>query len=88
VTLPAQDLDHVAMSSGADEVETRLVVGDLLGELSPVHRDALVAVYYADRTAKAAAGVLGIPPGTVKSRIHNALRTLRATITAPPCKAA
>jgi RNA polymerase sigma-70 factor (ECF subfamily) len=88
VALPEQDFDHVAMSSGADEVETRLVVGDLLGGLSPEHRDTLVAVYYADRTANAAAGVLGVPPGTVKSRIHNALRNLRATITAPPYEVA
>jgi RNA polymerase sigma-70 factor (ECF subfamily) len=63
-----------------DEVETRVVVDAVLDNLSAAHRDTLVEVYFADRTALSAASVLGVPVGTVKSRVHNALHTLRCTL--------
>jgi len=89
VELPQQDLEHTAVLSPVnDEVETRVVVTAILDGLSPVHRDTLVEVYYADRTAASAAEVLGVPAGTVKSRLHNALRTLRASVTGPALEAA
>ncbi|GAB3466931.1 sigma-70 family RNA polymerase sigma factor [Actinophytocola sediminis] len=78
VELPDHDLEYAAVSAPAsDEVETRVVVSAILDLLSPVHRDTLVEVYYADRTAASAGRALGVPAGTVKSRLHNALRTLR-----------
>jgi RNA polymerase sigma-70 factor (ECF subfamily) len=49
-----------------------------LRDLSDVHRSALVEVYLRDRTVPEAAAVLGIPEGTVKSRLHHALRAARA----------
>jgi RNA polymerase sigma-70 factor (ECF subfamily) len=73
---------------GDDVVATRIVVRDILDGLSPAHRDTLVAVYYADRTAPSAAQALGVPPGTVKSRLHNALRILRTTVTGMALEAA
>ncbi|MET0133897.1 MAG: sigma-70 family RNA polymerase sigma factor [Kibdelosporangium sp.] len=84
VTLPEQDLERstTVVRSLCDEVDTRIDVTAVLDELPPVHRDTLVAVYFADRTAKSAASVLGIPVGTVKSRVHNALHVLRGTL--PP----
>jgi RNA polymerase sigma-70 factor (ECF subfamily) len=89
VELPEQDLEHTPVQPpGDDEVETRVVVREILDGLSPVHRETLVAVYYADRTAAAAAQALGVPPGTVKSRLHNALRTLRTTATGLTLEAA
>lgn len=89
VELPDQDLEYAAVQPPAsDEVETRVVVGAMLGRLSPVHRDTLVEVYYADRTAASAAAALGVPAGTVKSRLHNALRALRATVPTPTLEAA
>lgn len=89
VELPEQDLEHTAVQRpGDDEVENRVVVRGILDGLSPVHRDTLVAVYYADRTAASAAQALGVPAGTVKSRLHNALRTLRSTVDAPVYEAA
>ncbi|MGI5229448.1 sigma-70 family RNA polymerase sigma factor [Actinoallomurus sp. CA-142502] len=48
-----------------------------LDRLSPAHRAALQQVYFADRTAEQAAKVLGVPVGTVKSRVYNALKNLR-----------
>lgn len=50
---------------------------DALRTLSEVHRTALVQVYLMDRTVPEAAAVLGVPEGTVKSRLHHALRAVR-----------
>lgn len=63
-----------------DESETRLsamVVADALQALSAKHREALAETYLRDRTVEEAAEVLGIPQGTVKSRVYYALRALR-----------
>ena len=38
--------------------------------------------YWQDRTVDDIADRVGIPAGTVKSRLHHALRTLRATLEA------
>jgi RNA polymerase sigma-70 factor, ECF subfamily len=53
-------------------------VRQALRTLSSDHQAALVELFYHDHTAKEAAGILGIPEGTVKSRAHYALRALRA----------
>jgi RNA polymerase sigma-70 factor, ECF subfamily len=56
------------------------VVDAVLDNLSSEHRSTLVEVYFADRTARSAASVLGVPVGTVKSRVHHALNTLRCVL--------
>lgn len=84
VDIPSDELDQVAaIPDPGDEVENRLLVGSILDDLTECHRDTLVAVYFADRTANSAANVLGIPVGTVKSRVHHALRTLRDRLNMP-----
>jgi len=47
-------------------------------------RAVLQQVYFADRSCAEAAAVLGIPVGTVKSRLYHALRHLREAIQAGP----
>ena len=68
----------------AEDVANSLVVADALRTLSPEHRAALVETYYQGRTMTEAARVLGIPPGTVKSRVHYALQQLRVTLAPRP----
>jgi RNA polymerase sigma-70 factor (ECF subfamily) len=66
-----------------DEIEAtldRIVVVDALAALSPEHRAVIVETYYRGRTVAEAARVLGIPPGTVKSRCHYALRALKLAL--------
>jgi RNA polymerase sigma-70 factor (ECF subfamily) len=74
IDVPAAQRDH------ADTVvDTMTVMGALEG-LSPEHRAVLVELYYRGRTVNETAAVLGIAPGTVKSRTYHAVRALRATL--------
>ena len=71
---PPVERDH------SEAVVDSMVVLDALDKVSPEHRDVLVEIYYRGRSVAEAATVLGIPPGTVKSRSYYALRALRAAI--------
>jgi RNA polymerase sigma-70 factor (ECF subfamily) len=62
----------------ADAVVDSMVLAEALDRLSPEHRDVLVEIYYRGHTAAEAAGRLGVAEGTVKSRAHYALKSLRA----------
>jgi RNA polymerase sigma-70 factor (ECF subfamily) len=64
----------------ADDVVTSVYVRHALQSLSPEHRAVLVTVYYGGKTAAEAAEILGVPPGTIKSRTYYALRALRSAI--------
>ena len=48
-----------------------------LTRLSPQHRDAIRAVFYEGQAFTEAAQELGVPVGTLKSRVHYGLRALR-----------
>jgi RNA polymerase sigma-70 factor (ECF subfamily) len=68
---------------GLDKVERaldRIIVIDALQSLSPEHRAVIVETYYRGRTVAEAARVLGVPPGTVKSRCYYALRALKLAL--------
>ena len=53
-----------------------------LGELSPDHRAVVVLHHYAGLQLGEIAEILGVPYGTVGSRLHHATRALRAAIAA------
>ncbi|MEV0675281.1 sigma-70 family RNA polymerase sigma factor [Actinosynnema sp. NPDC050436] len=57
----------------ADEVLRRRVVEQGLARLTPAQRQVLRQVYHLDRTRRRAAVALGVPVGTVKSRLHHAV---------------
>jgi RNA polymerase sigma-70 factor (ECF subfamily) len=71
--IPTQDDD-------VDRALDAWLVADALDALSPAHREVLVQTYFAGRSVGEAAQVLGIPPGTVKSRTHYALQALRLAL--------
>ncbi|QAY63911.1 sigma-70 family RNA polymerase sigma factor [Xylanimonas allomyrinae] len=56
------------------------LVADALAELSADHRAVVVGAYYGGRSVAELASELGIPPGTVKSRMHYAMRALRLAL--------
>jgi RNA polymerase sigma-70 factor (ECF subfamily) len=75
--------DALAVVPASDEIEHALdswLVADAMSSLSPDHRAVLVETYYRGRSVNEAAGVLGIPPGTVKSRTFYALRALKLAL--------
>jgi RNA polymerase sigma-70 factor (ECF subfamily) len=64
----------------ADELLLTWMVEEALTKLTPDHRAVLLACYYRGESVAEAARQLGIPPGTVKSRTHYALRALRLAL--------
>src|SRR6059058_2948396 len=75
--------EALALVPAVDEIEQALdtwLVSDALATLSPDHRAVLVETYYRGRSVADAAAVLGVPPGTVKSRTFYALRALRLAL--------
>ena len=60
----------------ATRIGVRHAVADALAGLDADHRIVVVLRYWADLTVEQIADRLGIPPGTVKSRLHYALRAL------------
>lgn len=73
-------LEQVPAPDDTDRVLRRMAVADAMGDLSEQHRRVLVETYYRDHTAAEAAAELGVPPGTVRSRIFYALRSLRIAL--------
>ena len=63
-----------------DQVLLSWVVAEALTRLSAEHRAVLVECYYRGLPVAEAARRLGVPPGTVKSRTHYALRALRLAL--------
>jgi len=51
-----------------------------LQKLSGEHRDALVEVHYRGRPYRDVAIELGVPVGTVKSRVYYALKAMRLAL--------
>lgn len=73
-------LASLGVEDGLDAVLDAWLVADALRTLTAEHREALVQTYYAGRTVREAASVLGVPPGTVKSRVFYGLRALKLAL--------
>jgi RNA polymerase sigma-70 factor (ECF subfamily) len=64
-------------AANAEWSELRVIVREGIAGLSEKHRAVVVLYYLEGRSLQETADVLGLPLGTVKSRIHHALRDLR-----------
>jgi RNA polymerase sigma-70 factor (ECF subfamily) len=73
-------LEGAPVADGTEELLRKVVVTEALQSLSPAHREVLNETILRDRTVNEAAEVLGIPVGTVKSRVYYALRALRVVL--------
>ncbi|MBC6469251.1 RNA polymerase sigma factor [Actinomadura alba] len=85
-TLARAGVDRVA-ESYADRVDARVTaegvqreLADALAGLSAGDRDVLLLVAWADLTYEGVADALGIPVGTVRSRLHRARRKVREAL--------
>jgi RNA polymerase sigma-70 factor (ECF subfamily) len=77
--LPA---DEPSASDGLDEIIYRDQLERAIRRLSVDHRTVLVLHCYADMPLERVAQILEIPIGTVSSRLHHAMRAMRAALDA------
>jgi RNA polymerase sigma-70 factor, ECF subfamily len=74
--------DLATLPAARDDVDrllTGMTIRRALTSLTTDHRQVLYEIYYRGRTTRETADALGIPEGTVKSRMFYALRALAAT---------
>jgi RNA polymerase sigma-70 factor, ECF subfamily len=75
--------EFIPDAAQADEtgaVLDRWLIAEALNELSPEHRAVISASYFEGRPVAEIAARLGIPVGTVKSRLHYGLRMLKLAL--------
>jgi RNA polymerase sigma-70 factor, ECF subfamily len=73
-------LEKASVTDLTDDVLRSVIVTGALRVLSPSHRQVLNETILSDRTVNEAAEMLGVPVGTVKSRVYYALRALRLVL--------
>ena len=81
-TIPIEETDAISQATedatfGADDARA---VHAALDRLIPEHREVLLLRFIEDMNYEDIAAVVGVPVGTVRSRIHNAKRLLRGII--------
>jgi RNA polymerase sigma-70 factor (ECF subfamily) len=69
-----------AVADGSHTTADRDELGRALESLNPDQRIVVILRFWADLTVDAIADRLGVPPGTVKSRLHHSLNALRSTL--------
>ncbi|WP_269769176.1 sigma-70 family RNA polymerase sigma factor [Nocardiopsis gilva] len=74
------DAEPPPVPDGSEPTLSAMVVLEALRGMAAHHREVLAHVYLCDRSANETAATLGIPAGTVKSRMHYGLRQLRAAL--------
>jgi RNA polymerase sigma-70 factor (ECF subfamily) len=79
----ALDIDHAEHADDVGSVGDRDELERAFLELSVEHRSVLVLVHYLGLPAVEVAQLLGVPTGTVASRLHYATRQMRAILKRP-----
>ncbi|MFJ9011674.1 sigma-70 family RNA polymerase sigma factor [Streptomyces canus] len=77
---PSPPLEGTPAEDEIDRAPWRMALPDTLDDLPPAHREALVETYFKGRTVNEAAGALGIPSDTVRSRVFYALRSMKLAL--------
>ena len=75
---------EVALATGdhSGHLDDRAALGAAIATLSPDHQVVVAMRYYRDLAVEDIAGRLGIPAGTVQSRLHYALKRLHEALDA------
>ena len=74
------DVPERPVADATEPIADRHVLLAAMRTLSREHREVLLECYYRGSSVAEAAATLGIPPGTVKSRTHYALRALKLAV--------
>lgn len=77
---PVAELPERATDDQTDRLFDAMLISDALAAVSDEHRVVVIAAYYRGRSVEEIATELGIPSGTVKSRMHYGLRALRLAL--------
>jgi RNA polymerase sigma-70 factor (ECF subfamily) len=80
VALPVDGPDEPGRSDATVSVDDREALERAFAELSPEHRAVVLLHHHIGWSVQEVADIVGVPPGTVKSRLHYATRSLRASI--------
>ena len=81
---PDDAAEPAATADGAvDTALQRMVLLGALSQVSPEHRGVVLLAVVRDRPYADVAAALDIPVGTVKSRVHHALRGMRRSLGHP-----
>lgn len=76
----AQDQPHTSPAASQANQGGEQLLGEAVGRLKWQHREAIYLRYFLAMSEVEMADALGIAPGTVKSRLHRALDSLRKLI--------
>lgn len=80
VSIPALSLDHAEQRDELSRFADRDELERAFLELSVDHRAVLVLTHYVGLSAAEAGAILGVPPGTVASRLHYGARAMRSAL--------
>src|SRR4249919_4027268 len=75
-----EDPPEESVGDATSVVLDRWLIAEALSSLSVEHRSVISAAYYEGRSVADISARLRIPEGTVKSRLHYGLRTLRLAL--------
>lgn len=82
VTRELVEAEHPRIPDASEATAARDALGRALAALTPDEQVVVTLRFHADLTVPAIAAVLGIPEGTVKSRLHHAMGRLRTALEA------
>lgn len=78
--LPVEDADLPPKLDTVDQILESVMVREALDSLSPAHTQVLMLAHEEGLTQSQIAGRLGLPLGTVKTRMFHGLRALRGAL--------
>lgn len=78
--ISTENLPEERVADGTEAVLDRWLLTDALTALSAEHRTVLVSAYYLGQPISEIARREAVPEGTVKSRLHYALRAMRLAL--------
>lgn len=79
--ISSDQLPELQTEDASEALFDAWLVSEALANLSPDHRLVVVNCYYRGQSTAEISHRLGVPEGTVKSRLHYALRALRLALT-------
>jgi RNA polymerase sigma-70 factor (ECF subfamily) len=90
LALEVSGIEALRVEDPAEVVVSRVVIGEAVGALGPEgspEREAWRLMYVEDRPVAEVADLMGVPEGTVKSRLHRARRVMRMALRGGPAAA-